>query len=427
VERIKEFTIVTPGPDQQPKRLKPFVAVPFTNNPWSLCKPEYRDAILVTYGHIWKYAQMLTVKLTEGDRYWLIERRRIHRFRDGRSIEIHLRTMRDGSAVIGGWIRLKNARGVSVKIQDVKSLFHTTWRKLAKMYRCDDLAAIMERTRESLTAVGITASRQNWSLCSSLTDYVWKHHEINLADVPAVSSPKGPGNLQGYYVFGHTDHPVYSYDIRSAYLSVMAEFPALRPFTDHIWSARRELEQAGEPAAYLLKLAATVMPGKFTSTLDNNPYYRPVLGNYIRQRVNARLTKAMDVANSFEAPTWLNVYRWCVDGFIAFTDISRFMNTGDDLGQWKPVKRHERLTIMKTNVWWTDLEYKDGGFNVTEADALAAIAADEPFAIRTSRTIFDWSRLEERIQPVTLRQIHQGLACRKCWEDDGRELHDRFG
>jgi len=414
-----------PGPEKQPPKLNPFVAVKgIPYNPWSLCTPENRHAYLVTCGLGPAIAKVLTANLSQFDRERIIKKRRTHTYRDGRQLEIKYRTMHGTNSVIGAYIRLQNRRGVSVQIFDVQSFFQTSWTKLCRRYKSDDLAVIMERTRASLASVGITSYQQQWWLCSSLAAYIWKKLDINLGNVPALSAPKGPGNLQGYHVFGHTDHPVYSYDIRSAYLSVMAEFDALRPFTDYVWHARRELEQANDPAAHVLKLLATIMPGKFTSEHKGNKFHRPVLGQYIRQTVNRRLEEAMLITDKFEAPTHLNVFRYCVDGFIAFSDISRYLEIGDGLGQWKPIKRHEYLTIAKTNVWWTDREYKDGGYHVTEADLLNGLSND-PFSIRTSRTVFDWELLEERIEPITLRQSHQGLLCRRCWEGTDIDLHDR--
>jgi hypothetical protein len=299
--------------------------------------------------------------------------------------------------------------------------------KVARMYGTDDLAAIMERTRASLQEVGIKPAADSWWRCSSITDYLWRKLEVDINKVPCVSAPRGPGNLQGYHVFGHTDQPVFAYDINSAYLGVMAEFKALQPFTDYMWGARQELVQANDPAAYLIKLASTIMPGKFSSELPScRRYYRPVLGNYIRQRVNDRLREAMNLANTIEqGPNNHNVYRWCVDGFLARTNIEHLMPIGNNLGQWKPVKKHKSLSIAKTNVWYTDREYKDGGFRVTEQQILDA--NKDPFEIRTTRTIFDWDLLEERTEPVTLRQPHNWMTCGKCWEEDDRELHDLFG
>jgi len=415
---------VKPGPEKQPKKLTPFVAlesIPY--NPWALCTPENQNVYFVTCGLAWKIAQVLTANLSRFDRDRIIEKRRQFTFRDGRKIKVKFRTMRDNARVQGGWIWLCNSKGISIQIFDVKGLFQMNWPKLAKMYKCDDLAVIMERTRASLASVGIDSAQQQWWLCSSLSAHIWKKLDIDLDSVPALSAPKGPGNLQGYHAFGHTDHPVYSYDIHSAYLSVMAQFPSLKPFTDFVWHARKELEQANDPAAYLLKLLATIMPGKFTSEHEGNKYHRPVLGYFIRHTVNTRLEEAMTIAEKFEAPTHLNVLRYCVDGFIAQADISRYLDIGDQLGQWKPVKRHEKLTIANTNVWWTNREYKDAGYHVSEPQLLTGLA-DEPFEVPTTRTVFDWEALEERTVPVTLRQNHQGLLCRRCWDGSG-ELHDR--
>jgi hypothetical protein len=421
MEPIDKFTSGNkPGPPKQPKRLKPFVAIDLPPNPWALCKPENRDVILVTCGLMPGFIQRLTGNLTQGERDWILKQRRVHKYRDGRQLEIHTRTMRDTVQPIGGKIRLQNSRGVSVQIQDVKSFFQLNYPKLARRYGVDDLATIMERTRASLAEVGIKPASDQWWRTFGITDYVWRKLEIDLSKVPAVTAKKEPGNLQGYWAFGHTGEPVYSYDIRSAYLSVMAEFEALKPFADFIWKARQELVQANDPTAHLLKLAATVMPGKFTSEHPGNKYYRRPLGLYIRGVTNERLRQAMHLANSVSAPTMLNVHRYCVDGFIAHSDISKYLNIGDGLGQWKPVKKHNHLTIARTNVWFTDREYKDGGYHITEQQIL-----DDPFEIHTSRTVFDWNRLEERNEPVILHQRHNDLTCRKCWDSVG-ELHDIF-
>jgi hypothetical protein len=203
----------------------------------------------------------------------------------------------------------------------------------------------------------------------------------------------------------------------------MAEFEPLRPFTDFMWHARQELKQAGDPAADLLKLASTIMPGKFASSFPDNKYYRPVLAQYIWQSINRRLQTAMDTANNTAGTPGPNVYRFCVDGFIANTDIERTMNVGNELGQWKPVKRHRELTIAKTNVWWTDREYKDGGYGITK-EALLAGLTNDPFEVSTTRTHFDWTRLEEVTEPITLRQSHTGMLCRACWDGDSTGLHD---
>jgi hypothetical protein len=422
MQRQSKIILARPGPAKQPPRLKPFVAIELPNNPWTLCQPEYHDAILITCGHIGEIARILTANLPVAQQIRVLERRRPINLSGGRELQIRIKKMRN--QVVGGWIWMKGPRGITVQIHDVKGFFQANFRRLSRKYQTTDLAEIMTRTRASLLEVGISSYQQDWYRCSSLTDYVWHKLDINLSNVPAVTAVKGPGNLQGYNAFGHTDEPVYSYDINSAYLSVMAEFNALRPFADYMWSARNELRQANDPAADVLKIASTIMPGKFISEYSPEKYYRPVLAKYIWQVINGRLTKAMEAAERVEpSRNHFNVYRYCVDGFIARTNIERYMDVGEDLGQWKPVKRHEYLTIASTNVWWTDREFKDGGFGLTEADLLAGLQ-DDPYEIPTTRTYFDWSSLEERTDHITLHQHHTGMLCRKCWEEDGQELHD---
>jgi hypothetical protein len=400
--------------DTKPKRApeKPFAAVEFPNNPWSLCK-QYQGTIAVTYGHLHGIARLLTRQLSEGQKYLSIEKRLITRFPDGRAFHIRFRT-KVGHA-IGGTIWLQDSRGRRITIYDAKSFFQINWAPLKRLYGTDDLALIMERTRSSLRTVGLRSSQQDWSRCSSITAYLWKKLEIDLDKVPCINvRRREPGNLQGYNVFGHTDRPAYFYDIHSAYLSEMYKFEELRRFADFLWKARQELTQANDPAAYVLKLAATIIPGKFTSTLPNNALYRPLLGKFIRQQVNDRLRAAME---HVEDPS--ERYRWCVDGFIAARDISKYLDIGSNLGQWKPVEVEPHLTIVQTNLWWAGNKHKDGGYRgIQEQQVL-----ENPFEIHAQRVTFDWTTLEERYEPVVLYQNHYEEHCKACRGQS--DLHDR--
>ena len=391
---------------------KPFVAVEFTGNPWALCK-QYQDCVPVTYGNINAIARALTWNLSGPDKFLRLQRRMIKRYPDGRAFIIKLRVKED--MYLGGSIWIRDQHGRSITIHDVKGMFQVNWPQLRTLYKTRDLVEVMTRTRASLDAVGLRADQQAWSRCSSLTDGLWRSLKIDLGKVPCVGVRKRePGNLQGYNVFGHTSSPVYFYDIRSAYLSEMAHFAELKPFTDHIWGARQELVQANDPAEFLVKLAGTIVPGKFSSTLPRNRYYRPILGKFIRQQVNDRLVEAMNEVSGYH-----NCFRWCVDGFIASEDISNRLDIGDNLGQWKPIEIHPHLTIARTNVWWTDTTHKDNGYLVTEAQVL-----QDPLEIHTNRRIFDWDTLEEHEQPVVLYQNHYEERCRAC--RNGEELHDRI-
>ncbi|MGA2412683.1 MAG: hypothetical protein ABSG46_20160 [Candidatus Binataceae bacterium] len=416
MQRIEGMTDTRPGPrpgeHKTKPSLKPFVAVDVNQNPWSMPR-EYQGTIPVTYGNIFILAQALTRGMSPDTKYIATEQRRLTRFPDGRAFKIELR-IKEGTA-FGGKIWIRDSKGRSTIIQDVKGLFQVNWPALKRLYNANDLAQVMEHTRSSLAEVNLRADQQDWYRCSSITGELWRRLQVNLGDVPCVRVNRDePGNLQGYNVFGHTDQPVYFYDIHSAYLSVMAQFPALEPFTDYLWSARQELDQSQDPAAFVLKLAAVVIPGKFTSALPGNKFYRPILGQYIRQSINDRLRAAMNLIDGY-----YNRYRWCVDGFIASQDISRHLDVGDGLGQWKPVDVHSRLTIARTNVWWTDKGHKDNGYTVREQQVL-----DDPTEIHTSRTVFDWSTLSERTEPVTLYQNHYEEQCRACRDGGGMHLHD---
>jgi hypothetical protein len=391
---------------------KEFVAIDANvSNPWALCKEYQGGVIPITYGNIFALAKTLTDHMTLGGRYLAVEERRLYRYPDRRAFKIQLRIKDD--ITLGGRIWLRDSQGRAITILDVKGLFQLNWSPLRRLYGTNSLVEIMERTRASLKEVGLRADQQDWSRSSSITSELWRRLDVNLSNVNCVQARKNElGNLQGYNVFGHTDSPVYFYDIHSAYLSIMAEFPPLKTFTDYLWGARKELSQANDPAEFVLKIASVVMPGKFTSTLPGNKFYRPVLGQYIRQRINDRLREAMSSVDGF-----YNRYRWCVDGFISNQDISQRLDVGYDLGQWKPVERHERLTIAATNVWWTDKAKKDNGFIIKEAQVLK-----DPEEIHTSRRVFDWRTLEEREEKVTLGQNHYPEYCRGC--QSGTDLHD---
>lgn len=424
MNQVDKLDAPKPGPPRSSKKrteLIPFAAVDFNpNDPWRLCG-EYQDCIPITYGLAADVAKALTRGLSADERFLAVHQRRVVKFKDGRAFRIQFKSKR--GAVVGGRIWMKNTRGQTIQLNDVKGLFQLTWRQTKRLYGTDDLALIMEHVRRDLDNVGLGAYHQNWWLCSSITDFLWKecqkkYESFDLSNVPKIINlrPNEPGNLQGYNVFGHAERPVHFYDIHSAYLSVMAQSTIMKPFTDRLWNARCALQSAMSPTSFLVKLAATILPGKFVSTIPGNRFYRPDLGKFISQTVNDRLRKAMSCV---WAPG--DVYRWCVDGFIAAEDISRHLDIGPNLGQWKPVETHSYLTIAKTNVWWTDKAHKDGGFNRISRQQVL----DNPFRIETSRTIFDWSTLEEKTQSVLLGQYHSPSRCRECWDGEGvGTLHD---
>jgi hypothetical protein len=419
MERVASLSERTkPGPPKESettkllKGVKPFQAIDINCNPWTLPRL-HQDVIPITYGNIYVIARALVSNMTPDERYLALQERRLTRFFDGRAFRIRLQ-VKDGRITLGGKIWLRDSKGRSAEVQDVKGLFQANWLPISKLYGTNDLPTIMERTRNSLAQVGLRADQQDWYRCSSITNHLWRKMKVNLNRVPAVQTRRRePGNLQGYNVFGHREGPVYFYDIHSAYLSVMREFDELKPFVDRIWAARQELKQASDPAEQILKIAAVVMPGKFSSTLPGNRFYRPVLGKYIRQRINDRLRNAMELIDDY-----YDRYRWCVDGFISPQDISNHLDIGDNIGQWKPIERHERLTIAQTNIWWTNGAHKDNGYLVKEAQVL-----NDPEEIHTSRTVFDWNTLEEREEPVTIHQNHYEEECRAC-SGAGGDLHD---
>jgi hypothetical protein len=406
------------GTGTKPARLKaterPFIAMDPALPIWEYCKPEYKDTIPITYGLSPMYARELIGTMSAEEQHLIIERREICRT-PNRAFQIWLRRNERIASSQGGFIWLKNSRGQTATIYDVKGLFQLAWSQVRHLYKSDDLASIMTRTRESLANVGLGPYKSQWYRCSSVADNLWRRLErdldnFGLRNVPAVQAPKGRGNLQGYGYFGHTDEPVYSYDIRSAYLAVMAEFPALRPFTDRLWAARRDLEEAHDPAAFILKLTATVIPGKFGSARFGGRYYRPVLAQYIRQRVNQQLTDAIHRMDGDR------VYRWCVDGFLAGEDISHRLDIGSGLGQWKPLRSHSSLTIAGTNLWWTNRDYKNNGYLLTEDQVLK-----DPFHIETARKVFNWQELEDATEQVTIDQPHDEFYCQGC--QDGTNMH----
>lgn len=393
---------------------KPFAAVDISGNPYALCR-EYQDCIPVIYGNIYALASELTSGLTAEQRTYALESRRPNRFKDGRAFEIRFRS-KEGQP-IGGSIQIRDTKGRVVTIRDAKSFFCLSWDQMKRRYGTEDLAVIMERTRSSLAAVELKADSGNWQLCSSIPTYLWnkleKNGQVSLRVGQIGAKKRELGNLQGYRVFGHTDDPVYIYDIHGAYLSEMAKFPTLKPFSDSLWSARKTL--GSDPASWIVKLASTIIPGKFTSQLPHNKYYRPILGKYIYQQVNQRLRDAMSLVSDPK-----NVYRWCVDGFISSENIeNRLDDVGYGLGQWKPVERHEGLSIIQTNVWWTDRDHKDGGYRgIREKQVL-----ENPFEVHTNRAIFDWDMMREKLEPATIYQNHYEGSCRGC--QGGGTLHDR--
>lgn len=406
--------------DRASAREKPFKSVDVGANPWSLPR-DNQDVIPITYGNIYYLARQL-LESTDKDAWWLyLDKRQIKRFEDGRAFRIRLRSAHD--LYLGGNIWLRDTKGRTCTVYDTKGLFQLNWRQLQNLYQSKDLATIMERTRHSLWESGeLKPDQQAWDRTSAITGGLWRRLGIDLREVECVTAPRGPGNLQGYNVFGHTNNPVYFFDIHSAYLAEMDRFQALHPFSSRIWNVRQELKKAKDPAEHILKLAGTVMPGKFSSTLGGktesgqyrNKYYRPILARTIRQRVNDRLTAAMKHID----PDHKRI-RWCVDGFISDQDISKYLDIGEDLGQWKPVEAHPYLTIAQTNIWWTDNTHKNNGYLVTEQQVL-----DNPEEIHTSKKVFNWRTLEETEQPITLYQNHFEEECKACL--DGGDLHDRL-
>jgi hypothetical protein len=415
MERIALLDPRTSSPPRgygKPPR-KPFAAVDPNINPWSIPR-EYQDCIPVIYGTIPLLARKLTQGLSEGERFLIIEKRYRHRLPDGRAFKIHLRIKDNNIVPVGGKLWIQDSRGRRATVYDVKSLFQEHWAKIKVLYKDDDLASVMERTRASLHAVGLTPASGDWYLGSAISSNLWRTMGIQLSGIPCLTTRHGGlGNLQGYNVFGHTNDPVYFYDIHSAYMAVLTQWDATRPFAERLWAARQKLRAANDPTERILKLIGTIMPGKFSSTLPGNRYYRPVLGQYIRQEVNDRLQTAMDNINGY-----YNRYRYCVDGFISNQNIEHKLDIGPNLGQWKPVEKHDWLTIAQTNIWWTNGAHKDNGYPVTREQFLA-----DPEEIHTLRTIFDWSTLSEKQEPVTLEQNHYEERCRACLGDGG-ELHD---
>jgi hypothetical protein len=324
--------------------------------------------------------------------------------------KVCLRVYKEGSQVTGGelWYQLTSNPKRTNHIFDVRPFFMQSREKTATLYGTDNASAIMKQARLELADVGLRAYQNRWFRNSSIADFLFHEMKIDLDRIPIVNHNLYPATEASSVACGYLPGPIHEFDMVSAYASSMLEFPQLGDFAQALDAARKSLE--GKPTARVLKVTQSVLPGKFLS--PKLPTFRPDLGTYIRGNTRALLIQAMERA----VAAYGTVYRWNTDGFFTNVDISRQLDIGDNLGQWKHTV-HDYLLIAQTNVFKTNLKSRDCGYNI-DWDAVR----ENPLLIHTSMPTTDWTTFTEHNAPRVLKFDGGYHNC----EHDGYGCHGEY-
>lgn len=312
--------------------------------------------------------------------------------RPGRQLHVYLYRP-DSSTVLGGAI----SYGVpphSGTVLDVKGMFQCPWSKLVEAYDTEDLAKIMEQTRASLRSVGLDVQSGHWHRNSAITDWLFSKLAIRIKSIELTGPeylrrrPDWHTPIQGQSVRGFVEGPIYAYDINSSFNAIMSEIPDLVEFSQTLWKARQELKLKKDPTERVLKIAPSVLPGKFGSGQPR--YDRPDIMWHIRNRAVQKMYDAMNKVIQ-EGGT---VFRWNTDGFLANIRLDN-LNEGKDLGQWRIEGPYESLTIMTLNSFWLgDIPVRDSGLTIRREDVI-----NNPTKVPYTRTHIDWNGdLQEHVE-----------------------------
>lgn len=361
---------------------RPFVEI--VGDPWDYCTKSYSDALLVSYGAMSKFLPNLTVGLTETDRAILALGGKVTI--GGRSAIVRL--YRAGNQVKGGTIWLKKGSH-SVLIHDVKPF-------LGRNYR--NLPAVMDKVRAELKELDLLPASQQWHRATAIPMNVDfsapPYHRYELCK---------PASF--YSKFGHTDDPVFSRDMRSAYLSIMVEWwPELR----RLYTAR---QYVSKPTERVLKVLATTFHGKCKQNKRDDLYYTVV------RRVRDQM------------PTSPTIIQQQTDGYLDLGNT--FVETGSDLGQFREPKVYQGLTIARTNNYWSEGRTVCHGAlslnTVTEGDYLQHLREDPFGPMEVKREVFNWNLCQFEMQVHSFKQRHSVNTCHACQQDLGgpdKVLHD---
>jgi hypothetical protein len=346
------------------------------------------DATQVCYGKLRQVADRLAATFTDNNMRII--------FSEGIPVptpwgKVCMRTYKEGTQVTGGelWYQVGANPKQTNRIFDVRPFFLQSLTRTAELYGTTDAVEIMNRARTELASVGLRAYQNRWFRNSSIADYLYHNMKVDLNTISTVTHNYDPSPEIGSVVCGYITGPIHEYDLVSAYASVMLEFPQLGEFAQTLDEARKNL--GSKPTSRILKVTQSVLPGKFLS--PKLPTFRPDLGSYIRGATRSRLVDAMGRA----VKNYGTVYRWNTDGFFTDVDISRELEIGTGLGQWKHTV-HDYLLIIQTNIFKTDSKIRDCGFNINWDEA-----RENPLTVQATIPNVNWTTLEQRVVPKVLR------------------------
>jgi hypothetical protein len=308
-----------------------------------------------------------------------------------------IKTMAEGQAVSGGELWYTGGR-----IFDVRPLFMQSFEKTVALYETTDLPTIMEQTRQELAKVGIRAFENRWYKNSAITDNILHQPAFRDLNIPSICIPHEPPAISEQYIgsvaAGFIPGPIYEYDLVSAFASGLLEVPELRPFIEQLHEYRTALQ--GKPAARIIKITQSVLPGKLISDKVDPRWQNRSLGLYTRAVTRYKLAKAMMQAVEKGG----TVFRWYIDGFYTNVRIEPDDGLEGQLGGWKETIHQGGMLIIDTSVF----QLYDAAGNVTKERTNGHFnvdwngARDDPLHVRADKTTVNWNTLKETTKHVKL-------------------------